>query len=59
MNLHQLLFYIEQRPSMYFYPVSLDSLGNYIAGFLTGRGPVAKVCEENITPTPMLKQKVP
>ncbi|AFC22901.1 hypothetical protein SGRA_0157 [Saprospira grandis str. Lewin] len=34
---------------MYFYPVSLDSLGNYIAGFLTGRGSVAKVCEENIS----------
>ncbi|EJF55118.1 hypothetical protein SapgrDRAFT_3482 [Saprospira grandis DSM 2844] len=55
MTLHQLLSYIEQRPWMYLDPVSLDSLDHYIAGFLAGRGPVAKVCEENITTSDLFR----
>ena len=49
MTLDELLSYIEQRPWMYLDPVSLDSLDHYIAGFLAGRGPIAKVYEGNIS----------
>ena len=55
MTLDELLSYIEQRPWMYLYPVSLDSLDHYIAGFFAGRGPVAKVCEENISTSDLFR----
>lgn len=47
MSLHQLLSYIEQRPSMFIDPVSLDSLYNCIRGFLMEKDFSDKVCEDD------------